>query len=219
MHNIVRVSAMLIAGLPVLFAASCGTDKDDPSVTGTATETASAAGATTDVTPAPSSTPTSTSDWKTFTNTDYGFSFQYPAGWYLDVHGSHRDTTMDYIAISNYPTRPSEVATPAADLSWMELYVVPNPAGLSLGDWVTQFHAMPGEPTDRVASSQDITVAGRAGIEQTVVEGYAPVAVPAYEHYFALTKEVLVASGPAAESPWLPTYKQIVNSLVFSRVP
>jgi hypothetical protein len=167
----------------------------------------------------PSGTPTPTSDWKTFTNTDYGFSFQYPASWYLDVHGLDPTTKMNYTAISNYPPRPSEGATPAADLFWMEIYVAPNPVGLSLGDWVTQFHAMPGEPTDRVTSSQDITVAGRAGIEQTVVEGYSPVAVPVYEHYFALAKGVFVASGPTAESPWLPTYEQIVDSLAFGDVP
>lgn len=199
--------------LPVLSLA-CGDEEEavsDGTVTPMATPVPSATSAA-----SPTGTPTPTA-WKTFTNTEYGFSFQYPGDWYLDVHGTHTGTTSDYTAISNYPTRPSPGVTPAPDLFWMEIYVDANPEDLSLEDWVARFHSIPGEPADQVLTSREIVAAGRTGIEQRVIDGGAPTAEAVSEVFFTVTGGVLFTSVPAEDSgsPWLPLYRHVVSSLVF----
>ena len=200
-------------GLLTLLFFACGDEEEvapPPTATLTATPVPSATSVAT-----PTGAPTPTIAWKTFTNTDYGFSFQYPSDWYLDVHGTYPDTQMDYMVISNYPTRPSPGVTPAPDLFWTEIVVIPNPERLTVPDWVSQFHSIPGMQADLVVSSRDVALGERAGLEQTVVEGEAPDDTPVYEHFFDLRDAILVISGPAVDSPWLSLHLQIVNGLVF----
>ncbi len=76
-----------------------------------------------------------TTDWKTYTNTKYGYSIKYPTNWYINTQYSNLDLTprgpnKDYIggdtSISNYLEKDGMYAPPDYTLiSWMFWKVPP----------------------------------------------------------------------------------------------
>ena len=215
-----RLWILPVLGLIAALGFACGNSGDDkPQSVTTATPTASAASFTATTTPiaASSATPIPTTVWKRFTNTDYGFSFQYPAGWYLDVHGSHPDTTMDYMAIYSFvPQQASSDPTPPPDAVKVELYIIDNPDGLALPDWIRHQDALTGSVAT-VVTSGDRTLDGHVGTERVVT--YAPgegSGKPSGEAYFIAGTSVLGIDGPAADSPGVQVYQEVLNSLVFN---
>ncbi|HEY8767166.1 MAG TPA: hypothetical protein VIP09_07885 [Dehalococcoidia bacterium] len=197
---------------------ACRANGDDlPAAVATATPTAPAASFTATAAPitASSATPIPTTVWKRFTNTDYGFSFQYPAGWYLDVHGSRPDTTMDYVAISNLPTDRPGTATFLPGTFRIEFYIGDRD-GLSLEDWVLRNREPLGDEV-KVVTSEPLVIDGNEGLEQT--RSYyccdASSDTPLYVDFFKAGNFVLMAGGPSIDSPDLPIYRQIVQSLTF----
>ncbi len=160
--------------------------------------------------------PTPASERRTFTNTKYGFSFEYPANWFIDPLDLRDEATSDYIDLYNFlPSHAPQTDFPpplgaTEGKIRIEFYIGPNADKLSLEDWVGKFNANPDSP-DSVVASETIEINGLSAIMQTVTN--AAGESPQHLAFVDLGEWMLFVNGPRADSPFVSTYQQIVASL------
>ena len=202
-----KLLLLFTLGLLTLLFFACGDEEEvapPPTATLTATAVPSATSAAT-----PTAAPTPTTAWKTFTNTKYGYSLEYPADWLVNPDLSGIDpSTSNYVAFYNHepPETGSGQPLPPDKLK-IEVWVHQNQKDLPLDQWVQEFNASsPSQPS--IKSSEQITVAGRYGIRQIVsAEGFE-----FYAAYFGAGHNVYVISGPQTNTALLDQYEQFLSS-------
>lgn len=203
--------ALAVAFVMVLSFA-CG-GEEEQLTDGTAAPTATqAASATAVATPTASSTPSTA--WKTFTNTKYGYSLQYPAGWLVNPNLSGIDpTTSNYVAFYNHepPETGSEKPLPPDKLK-IEIVVLENPQRLALDAWVADFTAQqPSEPT--VLSSEPLSLGGTVAIRQVLSVGPFEF----FTVFIGHGDRIYNVNGPQTNSALLPAYNQMLTTFTISQ--
>jgi hypothetical protein len=163
------------------------------------------------ITPAPTSpSPVAMSTWNTFTNTAYGYSFEYPAGWLINPYDARDAGTSDLVHLHNVmPPETGSGGRPPPDRLKIEFLVLENPGQLSVEQWVSESNARaPSAPTI-VSSAQISSAGGLTGIQQVWrVESYGDF----YTVYFAHSENVYIINGPQSDSLFLKQYRQVIDS-------
>jgi hypothetical protein len=139
-------------------------------------------------------TPVAPSGWKTYANTMYQYSVEYPANWFL----SDTSPTTDYLNIYNYdPLKISDPENvPPPPYNKIEIDVFTNPNKLSLPDFYAVFRET--DPVSPPASSQqtrNVTVAGHSALEvtqQPVEWTNGKLDYPSVGYYVAAGENVLI---------------------------
>jgi hypothetical protein len=164
-------------------------------------------------------TPVTPAGWKTYTNTMYHYSLEYPANWFPDDTSG----TTDYLSIYNYDPQkvsdPEEVPPPPYNK--LEIDAFTNPNKLSLTDFYALFRET--DPDSPPASSQEarsLKVAGSDALQvtqQPVEWTNGRLDFPSVAYYIAsgdfvlIVKEEYSTGGqPSA------TLTHVVNSLKFT---
>ncbi|MEX0683034.1 MAG: hypothetical protein WD472_06225 [Dehalococcoidia bacterium] len=146
--------AVLIA--PVALTAiliSCGDAEEEIAPAPTA------ATATPDATQGPNATASPNPDFKTLTNTAYGYSLRYPSDWLVNPGDTETDpTTASYVVIWSGPP-PTGPDKPDPNLVKFEIYAVLNPGRLTLDEWLADRDRESPLPLT-ILSSKDIDVGG-----------------------------------------------------------
>jgi hypothetical protein len=196
----------------LLLLAGCG---------GGGADTAGAEGASSDA------TPVMAAGWKTYTNTMYHYSLEYPANWFPD----DTSQTTDYLSIYNYDLQkvsdPEEVPPPPYNK--LEIDAFTNPNKLSLPDFYSLFRET--DPNSPPASSQETHILSMNGhqalqvTQQPVEWTGGKLDFPSVAYYVASD----VASGAAPSDFVLivkeeystggqpsPTLTHVVTSLKFT---
>ena len=165
-------------------------------------------------------TPVAAAGWKTYTNTMYHYSFEYPASWFPDDTSG----TTDYLGIYNYdPQKVSDPEdVPPPPYNKLEIDAFTNPNKLSLPDFYALFRET--DPNSPPASSQQtriVTVADHQALEvtQQPVEwtggrlDFASVAyyVASGDYVLIVKEEYSTVGQPSA------TLTHVVNSLKFTQ--
>ena len=99
-------------------------------------------------TPTPEPYPADT--WTRYTDSELGFSLARPEGWVLS------EQTLEYPPKNGNPAVQVRALTfkTAKGLFTLGLALAPNPAGLSLEDWVSTYPGWPGQPSNLVVGGQ-----------------------------------------------------------------
>lgn len=147
-RNWVALGVLVMALLPL---AGCGAGEADTSGGDTVASDA---------------TPVVAAGWKTYTNTMYHYSLEYPANWFP----SDSTQTTDYLSIYNYdPLKVSDPEdVPPPPYNKLEIDAFTNPNKLSLPDFYALFRET--DPNSPPASSQQtraLTVANHQALEVT----------------------------------------------------
>jgi PsbP-like protein len=125
-------------------------------------------------TPSPAATPQSSPDGvqpdrQTYSDPIGGFSFEYPADWF--VQGSTPDpAVVAYgVIVSSYNTenaRPIEISPPPEEIK-IDIGVEPNPDGLTVEEWIAQRLAGPDEGVV-TTSEEQVIVDGEPAVRRAV---------------------------------------------------
>jgi hypothetical protein len=165
-------------------------------------------------------TPVAPAGWKTYTNTMYHYSLDYPENWFP----SDTSQTTDYLSIYNYdPLKVSDPEdVPPPPYNKLEIDAFTNPNKLSLPDFYALFRET--DPNSPPASSQQtriVTVAEHQALEvtQQPVEwtggklDFASVAyyVASGDYVLIVKEEYSTGGQPSA------TLTHVVNSLKFTQ--
>lgn len=157
------VALLGTAGVAGALVASSGGEEEVVQQVGTATATAAG------VTPSPnaSSTPASTpAETLTYTDPTYGYSFEYPATWYLSSAELGGVTTLSSYDSATLPSEDAVKPIPADKLK-AEFLVLGNPNGLSTDAWIEQ-NREAGGPVE-ITSRSAFTLDNREGIVETAI--------------------------------------------------
>ena len=146
---LLTVAAAVLTALVI----SCGDAEEEIAPAPTA------ATATPDATQGLTATAWPNADFKTLTNTAYGYSLRYPSDWLVNPGDTGTDpTTASYVVIWSGPP-PTGLGKPDPNLVKIEIYAVPNPGRLTLDEWLADRDRQSPLPLT-VLSSENIDVGG-----------------------------------------------------------
>jgi hypothetical protein len=157
--------------------------------------------------------------WKTYTNTMYHYSIEYPANWFPDDTSG----TTDYLNIYNYdPQKVSDPEeAPPPPYNKLEIDAFTNPNKLSLPDFYAVFRDT--DPNSPPASSQQtrtLTIADHQALQvtqQPVEWTGGKLDFPSVAYYIASGDEVLLVKEEYSTGGQpSATLTHAVNSLKFT---
>jgi len=207
------VAAAVLTGLAFVLASACG-GTEEAAAPGTSTPSTSphvSPTASAKPTPTAAGTPTA---WKTFTNTAYGYSFQYPADWLLNPYEPDSDaSTSSYVSLYNVlPTGTSDGSAPPASELKIEIVVLGNPSNLPLEQWVAAHNQE--DPNQAVVRSLNtISVNGVPAVQQ--LASSAPFEY--YTVYISQGSRIYIINGPQSNSMFLGLYDRLLHSFQLAR--
>jgi hypothetical protein len=145
--------ALAGAGTGTYFLATGGGEEEEAAVaqpTATPTPSPDATVAPT-ATPAPTRTPAPPpNDWETYVDPELGFSFPHPKGW---------TSSTEYYELPETKGNPEVLLRSVtfrddAGHPTITYAVAPNPAGLTLEDWIASYPGWPSEPGHTTVAGQ-----------------------------------------------------------------
>jgi hypothetical protein len=144
-----------------------------------------------------------------YTDPTYGYSFEYPASWYLSSSKESGGITSLY---SYDPTTlsPEEAVSPlSVNKLKAEFVVLGNPEGLYLDSWIAERRESGGFV--EVESRFPVTIGGTAGIAETanLAEG------PATQYFIGIGADVYVISMYPSDSLLLKEFHAVLTSFKF----
>ena len=155
-----RLLALTLIALIALTAA-CSNDGDDvqPSQSPSLTGRSATPSASPPTTPTPSPVPSGT---LTFTHPAYGYSFEYPASWFLFAPPVPSGATSSSVTVATWDSR---YPPPSGDdnLIKIDIETLENSGHASVDQWVGR-QATPENAA--ISSSTDTNIGGRAAIRQ-----------------------------------------------------
>jgi len=170
-------------------------------------------------TAASDATPVAAAGWKTYTNTMYHYSLEYPENWFP----SDTSQTTDYLSIYNYdPQKVSDPEqVPPPPYNRLEVDAFTNPNKLSLSDFYSLFRDT--DPDSPPASSQQtrtLTVATHQALQvtqQPVEWSGGKLDFPSVAYYIASGDYVLIVKEEYSTGGQpSATLTHAVNSLKFT---
>ncbi len=159
--------------------------------------------------PVASATPASTPGPLTYTDPTYGYSFDYPATWYLSAP---KDNGGPVVLYSYDPAKipPEEAGMPVPpDKLKVEILVFANPQNLSLDAWVAEDRQR-GAPV-KVVSRSSLTLDSIPGISETIkTDGGS-----ATQYFFSEAGRIYVMNAYPAVSALSATFDATLASFHF----
>lgn len=138
------------------------------------------------LTPTPITEPTNDSNWNLYTNKEYGFSVEYPAGWEVSIFTDNPDAPTSVIrkAIGFKGPLPEgvEIKHPAYNYVWTVVDIWRNPAERPLLEWLEK-DTFPGHYKDGkylgtpIPQTANVEVGGVPAFQ-----GFYPESSQAYAH-------------------------------------
>lgn len=205
-------SACLPAGLILLVLAAACQNEEEVLEEPAGTPAATAAPATPAVTPAANAEPTPTpAAVLTYTDPTFGYSFDYPAGWYLSP-----EKGGSVILYSYDPAKvpPEEAGMPVPKDKLKAIFHVVQGVEKPLDQWLAESRNQPGQPPPpEVLSTWDITLGGKSGIAELVDDG----GQQSVGYYIGLAGGWVFAigSGPADSQVW-GQFEKLLASIQFA---
>lgn len=197
----VLTSVALIAAVAI----GCSEEEATPSSTGSATASPGASSGP-DPSTQPSSSPVPTATGLlTYTDPAFGYSFDYPASWYV---------TGAPTALYSY-----DPATAAGDFRPVPLdklkaiFRVVEGVDKPVAEWLTESRSDSNQPPTVVLSTSEATVGGRAGIYELIDEEGQKVA--GYYIDMGAGRLLIIGAGPADSVLW-SQFDQVLKSLRFA---
>lgn len=164
----------------------------------------------TSIIPKRSPTPGPTADWKTYTNTQYGFSFKYPAGWTATSSAVLNNSLLAYIGVNpSVPPHETDYGYP----DYIAATVLNNQQNLSTekmlelthpGNDYTQFNLQINSTSVDGYSAQKVEIPGPYGQEEVFIKKANMV------YNIELTQFLLDKNDPGLISD--DTFKQVLNT-------
>lgn len=202
-----RLWFLPVLGLIAALGFACGDSGDDlsqlvatatPNVTVTTTAAPSAVSAV-----APTSTAT-----LTYTDPTYGYSFQYPASWYLSPakDGGSVVTLYSYDPSTTSP----EEQIPKDKLK--AIVRVAEGIDKPIRQWPADSRNGSGQPPVVVLSTSDPTLGDRPGVAEVVDDGGGHEA--GYYIEMGASRLLMIGAGPADSQAW-PGFETVLASLTF----
>jgi hypothetical protein len=205
------------------FAAACA-NSEEASPTDSATQppqpTATATpfhgdpgGETTGPLPSQSNAPVTATpapgEWNTYTDAAYGYSFDYPASWYLVPP----DKGGKYLTLYSYDPSTGSGA-PISTERLKAFFWVAEGVYQPIEEWLDEGNDSPGQITPpTIVSREDVTLAGQPGIAEVVeLDGVQSVG-----YYVSLGSGLVFAVDaiPADSDVW-PAFEEVLASIRFS---
>ena len=199
---IVGVALLATTGITgvIVVASPGGEEEVDPAETATTTELSSPTNS------AERPTPGST---VTYTDAIYGYSFDYPAAWYLSASKDSGGVTTLY-SYDPAATPAEEAGMPVPpDKLKVEFVVLGNPKGSAVDAWIAESRAS-GGPVE-VTSRSAVTVDNTAGIAETgnLAEG------PATQYFIPSGRDMYVISKYPSNSLLSKEFAEMLASFKF----
>lgn len=213
-----RLWILPVLGLITVLGFACSDSGDDlPAAVGTTTSTASATPSTKTAAPSPtepvsSVTPTSTATL-TYTDPAYGYSFQYPASWYLSPAKDNGGSVILYsYDLASIPS--GEVGMPVPKSELKATFWIAEAGSESVQQWITDGDnsaAAQGLPVT-IVSQSNTSLAGKQGIaratqaDQTTDQSYyVPIG----------GGRIFVINATPADSDVWPQFSTVLATLQF----
>lgn len=153
-------------------------------------------------------TPDLTANWKTYTDTKYGYSIKYPQGWY----------TYDGV-VADYDLRSGENKTLSRSREHLTIQTVvwDNPSKLSTEVYISQLDSGPDAP--RVVATEKVTVGGVVGIKRienrySITDPTTSIQ-PTVVVYFAHGDKTFILSAYPEDSVLINSFDQILSTFKF----
>jgi hypothetical protein len=185
---------------------ACGGSGDDLPATATVTPKATVT-TTVAASPVSSTTPNSTGTL-TYTDATYGYSFQYPASWYISPAKDGGSV------VTLYSYDPSTVS-PEEQIPKDKLKAIIRVAeGVDkpIRQWLADLRNGSGQPPVVVVSSSDTTLGGRPGVAEVVDDGATREA--GYYIDMGFGRILIMGAGPVDSQAW-PGFETVLTTLKF----
>ena len=159
---------------------------------------------------APAVTPTqtvSTADWKTYTNTKYGYLFKYPSNWF--VGGSILDREdVDYSTSDNVCINKEKGCLDAIGFS---VIVKDNPSNLDLDAFVTKIEK---NSNGDIYKHESLKLAGGDGLKSTLSSECSGVGCDLLRFYIGRDNKIININYEPGQS--VSTYNTILSTFKFT---
>jgi len=172
--------------------------------------------------PAPTAEPTATpepspgapADWATYTDATYGYSFDYPATWFLFPPGKNGgDLNLYSYDLVSVP--PEQAGMPVPRDKLKAISYVAEGVDKPLEQWLADARNDPAQPPPpTLLSTSDVALGGKTGLAQVVEDDYG---VKHISYYLPLGGgRILVIGAVPADSVLWPQFEKLLASLHFA---
>ena len=107
------------------------------------------------------------SEYTVYTNSEYGFNFEYPKSWYLEDNPEFGTIFLS----SKEEEAPMSGVTSGVRI---ETFIIENAENLGLEEWI-EWNKFQGGPEEELLESKEITVGDKEAIQETVAVTPGPV--------------------------------------------